>query len=282
MAPSSTAPLPSATSAPSATPSPAAPPARVASSGAPASPVTPPTPSPSPVLSAPDQPDLLQPHVIEHGPRDKNAIALTFDADMTPGMQHQLHTGVVASWYNHDVIRVLEKHNAKATLFVTGLWAETYPHEARALAHHPLFEIANHSQNHYAFTESCYGLPSLPDDQAAADIHASQQTIFQTTGKTPELFRFPGLCLDAYDAAMVASSGLRIVQGDVTADDGFNHDTYAIVEKVTTHVQNGSIIVMHMHGGNNAPKTAEALELLIPELQKTYSLVTVSELLDEH
>jgi hypothetical protein len=39
---------------------------------------------------------------------------------------------------------------------------------------------------------------------------------------------------------------------------------------------------MHMHGGDNAPKTAEALELLIPELQKTYSLVTVSELLADH
>jgi len=233
------------------------------------------------VPSAPAEPELIQPHIIEHGPRDKNAIALTFDADMTPGMQHQLHTGVVASWYNEDVITVLEKHNVKATLFLTGLWAESYPQEARALAHHPLFEIANHSHEHYAFTESCYGLPSLPDAQAAADIHQSQRTIFETTGKTPELFRFPGLCLDPYDAAVVASNGLRIVQGDVAAADGFTHNTHSIVETVTTQVQNGSIIVMHLHGGPNAPKTADALDILIPELQKTYALVTVSELLDD-
>ena len=200
---------------------------------------------------------------------------------MTPEMQSRLQAGVVDSWYNADVIRVLEKHGTPATLFLTGLWVESYPEETRALADNKLFEIGNHSYRHYSFTPSCYGLPSIPDEEDESDVRRSQQVIREHTGKTPSLFRFPGLCFDTYDAGVVAANGLTIVQGDVPAGDGFNHDTASIVDHVTSNVRNGSIVVMHMHGGPNAPKTADALELLIPELEKTYSLVTVSTLLED-
>ncbi len=196
-------------------------------------------------------------------------------------MQRRLQAGVVGSWYNTDVIRVLEKYKTPATLFLTGLWVESYPGEARALADNELFEIGNHSYRHHAFTPSCYGLPSIGDEEDESEIRRSQQVIREHTGQTPSLFRFPGLCFDAYDARVLAANGLTVVQGDLPAGDGFNHDTASIVEHVTRNVRNGSIVVMHMHGGPNAPKTADALELLIPELQRTYSLVTVSTLLDD-
>lgn len=237
-------------------------------------------PTPSRV-SIPRESGRAEPKVVEHGPRDSKRIALTFDADMTPDMRRRLQAGVVDSWYNQDVIRVLKKHKTPATLFLTGLWVESYPAEARALADNELFEIGNHSYRHYAFTPSCYGLPSLPDHEDVAEIDRSQETIREKTGETPSLFRFPGLCFDAHDAGVVATNGLTIVQGDVAAGDGFNDDTDSIVETVTRSVRNGSIVVMHMHGGPNAPKTADALERLIPALLRNYSLVTVSTLLND-
>ena len=228
----------------------------------------------------PEMPSDVPLKIVEHGPRDRDRVALTFDADMTPNMQARLEAGVVPSWYNHDVIRVLESHKTPATLFLTGLWVESYPREARALAAAELFEIGNHSYQHFAFTPSCYGLPALPDAADASDIRRSQRIILEKTGETPSLFRFPGLCFDSYDADVVTANGLTIVQGDVHAGDGFNHDAQSIVEQVTRNVRNGSIVVMHMHGGPNAPKTADALELLIPELERNYALVTVSTLID--
>lgn len=78
--------------------------------------------------------------VIEHGPRDKKRVALTFDADMTPPMYLLLKKGLVKSWYNKAIKDTLDRENVKATVFLGGLWTKAYPEEAYNLAHDPLVE----------------------------------------------------------------------------------------------------------------------------------------------
>lgn len=219
--------------------------------------------------------------VEEHGSRVLPKISLTFDADMTPGMKFLLDTGVVKSWYNRDIQQTLDREKVPATVFLGGLWTKTYPIEAKVLAADPLIEIGNHSYNHYAFTSTCFGLPFWPDTKEKTDDVAKAQDIIKTiTGVTPKYFRFPGGCSERVDLETVAKLGLTIVYWDTVGDDGFNTNTDSIVNAVESQVQNGSIIVLHIHDGSYAPKTNDALLRIIPDLKKRgFQFVKLSELL---
>lgn len=216
--------------------------------------------------------------VVEHGNRESKKIALTFDADMTPGMLKSLKTGAVKSLYNEHVKEILDKTNTKATIFLGGLWVDTYANEAKALATDPLIEIGNHSYKHYAFA-SCFGLPILPNKEDVDDVEMAQRVIIEKTGVTPKYFRFPGGCYENLDLKIIMNLGLTIVQWDTVSGDSFNKDTESIIRNVEDRVQNGSIIVMHIHGGKYAPKTNEALIKIIPDLKKRgFEFVKMSEL----
>lgn len=218
--------------------------------------------------------------VIEHGPRDKKRVALTFDADMTPAMAYMLKKGIVKSWYNKRVKDTLDKENIKATIFLGGLWSKTYPKEAYDLAHDPLLEIGNHSYNHNAFKKGCFELGVIDDSTNKDEVEAAQFAIFSATGITPKYFRFPGGCYEKIDVETISKLGLKIVHWDVAAGDGFNKDASSIIRKVLNNVQNGSIVVFHIHDGPYAPKTADALPTIISTLKgKGFEFVKVSELL---
>lgn len=225
---------------------------------------------------------LTKPEVIEHGLRDKHNVALTFDADMTPAMATLLKKGIVKSWYNKPIKDTLNREQVKATVFLGGLWSKTYPKEAGELANDPLIEIGNHSYNHYAFKKGCYKLGEISNEADKDDVEAAQKAIFETTGKIARYFRFPGGCYEDIDVKTIAKLGLKIIHWDVVANDGFNNNTDSIVRKVLNGVQNGSIVVFHIHDGPYAPKTNDALIKIIPELKKRgFQFVTISELLSE-
>lgn len=223
---------------------------------------------------------LIKPEVIEHGPRDKKIAALTFDADMTPPMYLLLKKGIVKSWYNKAIKDTLDREQVKATVFLGGLWTKAYPKEAYELAHDPLIEIGNHSYNHHAFTVGCYGLGVINNAADKDEVGTAQKAIFDATGITPKYFRFPGGCFDRVDIETVAKMGLKIVHWDTAAGDGFNKNADSIVRKVEGSVQNGSIVVFHIHDGSFAPKTNDALIKIIPDLKKRgFEFVTISEMI---
>lgn len=223
---------------------------------------------------------LVKPEVVEHGSRNKHQVALTFDADMTPAMAALFKKKVVKSWYNLPIKNTLDKEHVKATVFLGGLWSTIYPKEAWDLAHDPLIEIGNHSYNHYAFAKGCYKLGEIGNDATKDEVEAAQKAIFKSTGIIPKYFRFPGGCFEDIDVKTIAKLGLTIVHWDVVAGDGFNNDASSIVRKVLSGVQDGSIVVFHIHDGPYAPKTNEALVRIIPELKKRgFEFVTITEML---
>lgn len=235
---------------------------------------------PSPKKFVQSQNVPVKPEVIEHGLRDKKQVALTFDADMTPAMLFLLKKGIIKSWYNQKIKQVLDKENVKATIFLGGLWSKTYPEESYSLASDPLIEIGNHSYNHHAFKKGCFELGVIDDAADKNEVETAQFAIFKATGKWPKYFRFPGGCFEKIDVETITRIGLKIVHWDVVAGDGFNQNTYSIASNVLNNVQNGSIIVFHIHDGPYAPKTADALIKIIPELKKRgFQFVTISELL---
>lgn len=263
-----------------------------------------PIPSPSPVGSIPagqilKYPDTAISHAVikkTAGPDSegktpiinristgKKIIALTFDADMTHGMEQELKNRKVKSWYNKDIIKELEKSKTPATLFLTGLWIKNYPALTGQLAANPLFEIANHSYSHPGFASPCYKLPVISDNLDESEIIQTEKLLEEYALNYKKYFRFPGLCHDDFDIAAAKKLGYEIIGGDVKGLDGFTHDTNGIISRVVSGAKPGSIIILHMHGGPNAPETGKALPEIIRQLrEKGYEFIKVSELIEKN
>jgi peptidoglycan/xylan/chitin deacetylase (PgdA/CDA1 family) len=216
----------------------------------------------------------------DHAATSEKIVALTFDADMTPGMLRELKSRHVASWYNGKVIETLRQEHVPATLFMTGLWIEAYGAATKELSADPLFELGNHSYSHGAFHSPCYHLFPIPESKQAAEVQKTDDLLTKNASSHVKYFRFPGLCFDAHAVKTVEDQGYTIIGGDVDGGDGFEKYAKPIVSNVVSHVRPGSIVVLHMHGGANAPETAVALAEIIKKLRaEGYSFVKVSDLL---
>lgn len=219
-------------------------------------------------------------NVIFHGPRDKKKIALTFDAEMTDGMKADLITGRVKSSYDKRIVDILNQTQTKATIFLTGMWIELYPNVTRQLSNNPLFELGSHSYTDSSYHGFCYGLKQIPATLAIEEIGATEKLLRNIAGIDNRLFRFPGGCYTPDDVKLVNEADDTVVHWDVSAADGFNSNTYQIIHNVIDNVQNGSIIIMHLNGAPNSPRTADALPQIISTLKgRGYEFVKVSDLL---
>lgn len=217
----------------------------------------------------------------DHASTDKKIVALTFDADMTPGMLSELKSRRVSSWYNEKVIEVLRQEQVPATLFLTGLWIETYSEATKQLSADPLFELGSHSYSHGAFHSPCYRLFPIPESKQAAEVQKTDDLLRQYAASYKKYFRFPGLCSDAAAVKKVEDQGYTVIGGDVDGADAFEKNPKWIASDVVSHVRPGSIVVLHMHGGPNAPGTAAALPDIIRKLRSEgYTFVKVSDLLE--
>lgn len=220
------------------------------------------------------------PVVIDHGPTDRRAVALTFDSNLTDGMIRELDEGKVASFDNVAVIDELDALHVPATFFLAGMWMERYPDTTARLAADPLFELGSHSYSHRAFHTPCYGLGGLPVDEMAGDVVHSEEVLRRFTDHPTPYFRFPGDCHDRTALAAIAPAHVVVIGVDVASGDAFGTSVRAIVDTVLSQAHNGSIVVMHVTGGNTAPLTADALPDIVNGLRaRGYALVTVTELL---
>ncbi|MFE0320081.1 polysaccharide deacetylase family protein, partial [Streptomyces albogriseolus] len=237
---------------------------------------SPAVPSAPPTLAA--GPAGLTP-VFEHGPRAAGkVVALTFDADMTADQGPRAAAG---EHFDHPrLIGTLRALKVPATVFMTGRWAEEYPDQARAIGRDPLFEVANHSYSHYAFTADCYGLPTVPKERMRADVERAYQA-FRAVGVPDPMpyFRFPGGCYDRRALEALTPAGVTAVQWDVVGGDAFATDADAVARQVLDGVRPGSVVVLHCTR-SAAPTTEEAVRSIVPELRRQgYRFVKVSELI---
>jgi len=237
--------------------------------------------------AAPSRPPTLAPGpagltpVFRNGPRTPDkTVALTFDADMTAGQGDRAARG--ERFDNPRLIAALRALKVPATVFMTGRWAEEYPVQARSIGRDPLFEVANHSYSHYAFTEDCYGLPTVSgsEERMRADVERAF-TAFQAAGVPDPVpyFRFPGGCYDRRALRALSVAGVTAVQWDVVGGDAFATDADAVAQQVLDGVRPGSVVVMHCTR-SAAPTTERAVRTIVPALrERGFRFVKVSELI---
>ena len=187
---------------------------------------------------------------------DKKQIAISFDA----------------AWGNDDteqLIKILGEYKVPATFFVVGAWVDKYPESVKALsdAGH---QIQNHSNTHPH-------MPQLSREQMRDEIESCNKKIADVTGVTPTLLRPP---YGDYDNALIEvmdSLKMHTIQWDVDSLDWKDNATAdSICKRVTSKVQNGSIILFH----NDADHTPEALPTILKCLKdEGYEFVFISDLI---
>jgi peptidoglycan/xylan/chitin deacetylase (PgdA/CDA1 family) len=232
----------------------------------PASPRPDPTTAPGqtpPVTPAPGAGAL----VVSHGSRDSNKVALTFD------MGGRLDPAL-------DIMGWLTENDVHATIFPTGKSGTETAIGRQAVqqaADRPdLFELANHSWDHPAFTEL--------DAAAIADqLSRTETAIGAVSGMTTKpWFRPPfGAWDEDVRKAVGAAGWAYLVMWDIdtidwrpTVDGG--PTARDIEAKVLSRVTGGSIVLMHLGGWN----TLDALPAIIDGLRaKGLEPVTLTELL---
>ncbi|MDO0910878.1 polysaccharide deacetylase family protein [Streptomyces sp. DT2A-34] len=217
--------------------------------------------------------------VFEHGPRTRDkTVALTFDADMTSDQGPRAASG--ERFDNPGLVAALRELKVPATVFMTGRWAEEYPRQARAIGRDPLFEVANHSYSHHAFTDDCYGLPTVDEERMRADVERAYAA-FRKVGVRDAMpyFRFPGGCYDRRALKALTPVGVTAVQWDVVSGDAFATDARAVAQEVLDGVRPGSVVVLHCTL-SAAPTTERVVRSVVPELRgKGFRFVKVSELI---
>ncbi len=202
------------------------------------------------VMATPDRP--LPVYSVE---TDKKKIAITFDA----------------AWGADDtdeLIAILKKHNAKATFFVTGQWAQKYPECVKAFDAEGHL-IAGHSYNHTLYTK-------LNTQELSDDINLCNKIISSLTHKEPDILRVPSGDYNERVIKQIYAMNLYPIQWDVDSLDYTGITRDEIVKRVTDKVRNGSIILFH-NGVENTPK---ALDRILTQLSADgWQFVTVDELI---
>ena len=187
--------------------------------------------------------------------RDQKLVAISFDA----------------AWGNEDtqqLIDILGQYKVPATFFVVGEWVDKYPESVKAL-HDAGHEVMNHSNTHAHY-------PQLSANEVVADLNACNDKIEKVTGTRPTLVRLPYGDYDDNSINAVRSIGMEPIQWDVDSLDWKDLAASEIVQRVTSKVQPGSIVLFH----NAALHTPEALPSIIQSLlQEGYTFVPISQII---
>lgn len=186
---------------------------------------------------------------------DEKKIAITFDT----------------SWgYDNTkkILDVLSSKNVKATFFVIGKWADSYPDDLKEIASRGN-EIGNHSDSHKNYT-------TLSKNQIIQDINTADAKIMRIAGIQPVLFRFPSGSYDEKSVNVVNGTKHTPIQWDVDSIDWKNKGSDLEFNRVIKKAKSGSIILFH----NSGKYTPETLTRVIDYFSKKgYKFVKVSDLI---
>ena len=198
---------------------------------------------------------------IWRGPRDRRAVALTFDdgpSEATP-----------------RILEILARHSVPATFFQCGANVDRLPSVARAV-HQAGHQIGNHSYSHPLF---CFRSIRFLHE----DLRRAQEIIADRTGARPEWYRAPfGVRWFGLRQAQ-RRLGLTGVMWTVIGYD-WKLKVDRVLERCTSRVSNGAILCLH-DGRELRPRpdvgvTVETVRRLIPLLlDQGYKFETVSRLL---
>ncbi|MCX5204082.1 polysaccharide deacetylase family protein [Streptomyces sp. NBC_00237] len=198
-----------------------------------------------------------RPAQIEHGPRDRPAVALTFHGQGDPAIATTLLTEA-------------ERAGARVTVLAVGSWLDEHPAMARRILDGG-HDLGNHTQRHLTISD-------MPDAEALREITACAQRLRRLTGSIGTWFRpsrtqhvTPRLQRLAHRAGYP-----HVLSYDVDSLDFTSPGATAVTRKVAGEIRNGSVVSLHFGYAD----TVAALPALLDDLHRRgLRAVTTTELL---
>ncbi|HRY60232.1 MAG TPA: polysaccharide deacetylase family protein [Patescibacteria group bacterium] len=186
----------------------------------------------------------------------KPCVALTFDDGPHKYLTPRL-------------LDILKNNDVKATFFVVGNRMKVYPDIVKRI-YNEGHEVGDHTWGHAWLTQIGIG-------KATWQIKSAKDTIFQTTGVKPKLFRPPYGATNKYIADIVAKMGMRQIIWNVDPCDWRDYTPERTANYILKNTHDGDIILMHDIHAN----TIKAVPGIISMFRKKgYVFVAVSSILE--
>lgn len=167
-----------------------------------------------------------------------------------------------------SMMETLDKHNVKATFFMTGGFVSDNPECVKTLVEKG-HEPGNHSEHHY-------DMATITAGEMKTEIMDVHKKVKELTGKDMKVFRPPYGSYNNELIDTVYGCDYYPIQWDVDSLDWKGLSGDEITARVLTRVQPGSIVLFH----NAAEHTPEALAGIIEALiADGYTILPVSQML---
>ena len=201
------------------------------------------------------------------GDSTKKQIALTFDDGPDPV-------------WTPKVLQVLSRYGVRATFFLVGQQVQNQPeivNDEMAGGH----VLGSHTWSHTDITD-------LSPDRLRHELDITQRAIESVTGHQTLLFRTPysvdNCPTDGPDLSQlyeVTKMGYTTVGADIDSQDFTKPGVDKMIHTVTSQLGSGpSHVILFHDAGTDRQQTVDALDKLIPMLQKQgYEFVTIDELI---
>lgn len=181
-------------------------------------------------------------------------VALTFDDGPYPKVTKQ-------------ILKTLEKYDAKATFFMVGYRVEAYPSLVREVKEQG-HEIGNHTWNHPTLT-------NLNSKQVLWQLEATNNALNDVIGEPATVFRPPYGATNKRVTNLITET-TPVAMWSLDTLDWKHRNSDKLLPMVKKSMHNNAIILMHdIH-----QSTADGLDSVLAYLQEEgYEFVTVSEIL---
>lgn len=165
------------------------------------------------------------------------------------------------------VLDKLEQYNIVASFFVVGNSINTESEEVMKRAIHLGCDIQNHSWTHSFMTK-------LTKEEIKKEIEDTSKKIKEIANVEPKFFRPPYVDVNEL---MYEAIDLPFICGYAAEDWVETVSSEERAKRILDQAIDGGIILLHDFTGNI--KTVNALDIIIPELQKRgFEFVTITEL----
>lgn len=200
--------------------------------------------------------------IVTKGSKKQKVIALSFDDGPHPK-------------YTVEILDILKEYNVKATFFVLGIHANSYPDIIRRQVSEG-HEVGNHSYSHVNMKKATRKV-------IKEEFEQTQDIIYSICNIKPKLFRPPYGNYNDEIIKIISSDDSALVLWTFYQDskDWSNPGVDKIVNTTLSNIQNGDIILFHDYVYKPESNTIEALKIILPKLiDEGYDFVTISELIN--
>lgn len=138
-----------------------------------------------------------------------------------------------------ELLKLLKKHNARATFFVIGRRVQQYPELAQAILREG-HTLANHTQTHPVFFFWSY-----IGSRLTREIDLCTGVLRAATGESPRWFRAPAGMANLFLHFLLRDRGMKLIGWSARGFDGLLQDIEAMANRICRSLRPGTIILLH-------------------------------------